>query len=175
VGLGQGAEPDAFSGKEPAVNTTRTLLTEHLFLEGLAPSSLDRLSAYAHPVFRNLGHRLFAAGRPAERFWLIRSGRVALDLHTPGRGDVVIETLEPGTVLGWSWLFPPRQWQFGAVTVEPVRAIEFNAAGVRHLMADDPLLGYELTRRFMAVMLDRLQATRTRLLDLYGYPEPRVT
>ncbi|MDQ7910178.1 cyclic nucleotide-binding domain-containing protein [Phytohabitans sp. ZYX-F-186] len=153
------------------MTSTRTLLAEHPFLDGLAPSSLDRLTAWAHPVYRNLGHRLFTAGRPALRFWLLRTGRVALDLNTPGRGDVVIETLEPGSVLGWSWLFPPRQWQFGAVAVEPVRAIEFNAAGVRHLMADDPELGYELTGRFMAVMLDRLQATRTRLLDLYGYPE----
>ncbi|BCB91845.1 Crp/Fnr family transcriptional regulator [Phytohabitans suffuscus] len=150
---------------------TRTLLAEHPFLDGMAPSSLDRLTAYAHPVYRNRGHRLFSAGRPAVRFWLLRSGRVALDLPAPGRGDVVIETIDAGAVLGWSWLFPPRQWQFGAVAVDPVRAIEFSAAGVRHLMADDPVLGYELTRRFMAVLLDRLQATRTRLLDLYGYPE----
>lgn len=150
------------------MNSTSTLLTEHPFLTGLEPSSLDRLAACAHPVFRNRGHRLFGAGLPAERFWLLRTGRVALDLRTPGRGDVVIETLEPGAVVGWSWLFPPRRWQFGAVAIEPVRAIELNAAAVRHLMADDSELGYELTRRFMAVMLDRLQATRTRLLDLYA-------
>ncbi|GAA4475509.1 Crp/Fnr family transcriptional regulator [Phytohabitans houttuyneae] len=157
------------------MTSTRALLADHPFLDGLAPSSLDRLAAWAHPVYRNRGHRLFTAGRPAERFWLIRSGRVALDLQTLGRGDVVIETLEPGAVLGWSWLFPPRQWQFGAVVAEPIRAVELNAAGVRHLMADDPGLGYELTRRFMAVMLDRLQAARTRLLDLYGYAAPPST
>jgi len=157
------------------MTSTRTLLAEHPFLDGLAPSSLDRLTVHAHPVYRNRGHRFFTAGRAALRFWLLNTGLVALDLTTSGRGDVVIETLEPGAVLGWSWLFPPRKWQFGAVVVEPVRAIEFNASGVRHLMADDPVLGYELTRRFMAVMLDRLQATRSRLLDLYGYPEHRVS
>jgi CRP-like cAMP-binding protein len=157
------------------MTSTRTLLAEHPFLDGLASSSLDRLAAYAHPVYRDRGHRLFAAGRPAVHFWLLRTGRVALDLDTPGRGEVVIETLGPGAVLGWSWLFPPWQWQFGAVVVEPVRTIEFSAAGVRHLMADDPQIGYELNCRFMAVMLDRLQATRTRLLDLYGYPEHRAS
>jgi len=156
------------------MTSTRDQLTEHPFLAGIAPEWLDRLAAYAHPVYRAPGHRLFADGRPAVRFWLLRSGRVALDLHTPGRGDVVIETLGPGDVVGWSWAFPPRQWQFGAVPVEPVRAIEFDAAGVRHLMAEEPALGYELSRRMMAVMLDRLQATRTRLLDLYAYPEVRV-
>lgn len=157
------------------MTSTRDLLAEHPFVDGLAPLSLDRLATYAHPMYRDRGHRLFAAGRPAVRFWLLRTGRVALDLAVPGRGDVVIETLGPGAVLGWSWIFPPWQWQFGAVVAEPIRAIEFNAAGVRHLMGDDPEIGYELSRRFMAVMLDRLQATRTRLLDLYGYPEPRAS
>ncbi|HEU5108242.1 MAG TPA: cyclic nucleotide-binding domain-containing protein [Micromonosporaceae bacterium] len=153
------------------MNSTRDLLTEHPFLDGLAPAALDRLAAYAHPVYRAAGHRLFADGRPAQRFWLLRTGQVALDLHTPGRGDVVIETLGPGALVGWSWLFEPRRWQFGAVVMEPVRAIEFDASGVQHLMSEDPALGYDLTRRMMAVMLGRLQATRTRLLDLYRYPE----
>jgi len=157
------------------MESTRSMLAEHPFLEGLTPSILDRLTVYAHPVFRNRGHRFFAAERPALRFWLLRSGRVALDLQTPGRGPVVLETLEAGAVLGWSWLFPPRLWQFGAVAIEPVRVIEFSAAGVRHLIAVDPEIGHELTRRFMAVMLDRLQATRARLLDLYRYPEPHAS
>ncbi|MDW5330430.1 Crp/Fnr family transcriptional regulator [Plantactinospora sp. KLBMP9567] len=155
--------------------STRDLLVGQPFVDGLSPEWLDRLTAYAHPVYRNRGCRLFAAGRPAMRFWLLRSGRVALDLPTPGRGDVVIDTVGAGEVLGWSWLFPPHRWQFGAVAVEPVRAVEFDASGVRYLMADDTALGYELNRRFMAVMLDRLQATRTRLLDLYGYPEHRAS
>ncbi|MFY1668642.1 Crp/Fnr family transcriptional regulator [Plantactinospora sp. WMMB334] len=153
------------------MNRTRDLLAEHPFVAGLAPDRVDRLALYAHPVFRNRGYRLFASGRPATRFWLLRTGEVALDLHTPGRGDVVIENLRGGDVLGWSWLFPPQRWQFGAIVVEPIRAIEFDAPGVRSLMNDDSGFGYELTRRFSAVMLDRLQATRTRLLDLYRYSE----
>ncbi|MEQ4300073.1 cyclic nucleotide-binding domain-containing protein [Plantactinospora sp. B6F1] len=157
------------------MTSIRDLLAGQPFVDGLAPAWLDRLSAYAHPVYRNPGYRLFAAGRPATRFWLLRTGRVSLDLPTPGRGDVAIETVGAGDLLGWSWLFPPQRWQFGAVAVEPVRAVEFDASGVRHLMEDDTALGYELTRRFMAVMLDRLQATRTRLLDLYGYPECRAS
>jgi CRP/FNR family cyclic AMP-dependent transcriptional regulator len=153
------------------MTSTRDLLAEHPFLAGLEPAWLERLTEYAHPVHRNGGHRLFDSGRPALRFWLVCTGRVALDIDTPARGHVVIDTLGPGSVLGWSWLFPPRQWQFGAVVVEPIRAVEFSAPAVRQLMADDPALGYELTRRFMAVMYNRLQATRIRLLDLYAYPE----
>lgn len=150
---------------------TRELLTEHPFLADLAPAWLDRLSSFAHPVYRPGAHRLFAQGRPANRFWLLRSGRVVLDIDTPGRGRVAIETIEAGTVVGWSWLFPPYRWHFGAVALDPVRTIEFDAAGVRHLMTDDPALGHALTRQFMNVVVDRLQATRLRLMDLYGYPD----
>jgi CRP-like cAMP-binding protein len=88
----------------------------------------------------------------------------------PGRGDVVVETLGPGAVLGWSWLFEPYRWHFGAVAVEETLTVEMDGAGVRRLCEQDPALGYELTRRFMAVVVHRLQANRMRLLDLYGGP-----
>jgi CRP/FNR family cyclic AMP-dependent transcriptional regulator len=153
------------------VSMTADLLSDHPFLADLEPQWLDRLGEHAHPVYRNGQHRLFAEGGSARQFWLIRSGRVALDIHAPGRGDVVVETIDAGAVLGWSWMFPPYRWHFGAVVLDPVRAIEFEAAAVRRLMAADPGLSAALTGRFMRVVVERLQATRVRLLDLYGYPE----
>ncbi|HYN94328.1 MAG TPA: cyclic nucleotide-binding domain-containing protein [Pilimelia sp.] len=146
------------------------LLADHPFLADLPQHWLQRLSVQAHPVVYQGGRRLFSERRPAERFWLLRSGRVALDLHVAGRGYVVIEWLDAGTVLGWSWLFPPFRWQFGAIAAEQTHAIEFSAAGVRRLVAEDAELGRELTTRCMSVVVDRLQASRTRLLDLYEYP-----
>ncbi|WP_211238614.1 Crp/Fnr family transcriptional regulator [Actinomadura rifamycini] len=117
------------------------------------------------------GHRFFEEGGTAERFWLVRSGTVALDLQVPGRGAVVVETLPAGSVVGWSWLFPPHRWRFGAVAVEPVTAYRFEGRRVRELCAEDPALGYDLALRFGAVMLDRLEATRVRVLDLYAHPQ----
>lgn len=73
-------------------------------------------------------------------------------------------------MLGWSWLFPPYRWQFGAVAVRRTPTVEFTAEGVRRLMESDDALGRQLTTRFMSVVVDRLQASRVRLLDLYGYP-----
>jgi CRP/FNR family cyclic AMP-dependent transcriptional regulator len=150
--------------------TTLDLLAEQPFLAGLSKDWLERLSFQAHPVVRAAGRRLFQEDRPARHFWLLRSGRVALDIHLPDHGEVVVETLGPGSVLGWSWLFPPYRWHFGAITVEQTLAVEFDGPGVRRLIADDAELGRELTTRFMAVVVDRLQATRVRLLEGYGYP-----
>jgi CRP-like cAMP-binding protein len=151
---------------------TFELLTAHPFLTGMPDNWLERLSFQAHPVVRNAGQRLFHEGSRADRFWLLRSGRISLDFHVAGRGEIAIDTVETGSVLGWSWLYPPYRWRFGAVPTERVLAIEFDGPGVRRLMAEDDALGRELTCRFMGVVVGRLQATRIRLSELYGYPEP---
>lgn len=90
------------------------------------------------------------------------------DLHVAGRGDIVIETITAGNVLGWPWLFPPYRWTFGAVVAAPGRALVFDAA-VRRLMADDAELGRDQNAQFLMVMADRLEAARRCLVDLYAY------
>jgi CRP-like cAMP-binding protein len=149
------------------------LLATHPFLAGLPERFLTLLAWRATQQAWTAGHDLFLEGGVADRFWLIESGRVVLNLHVPGRGGIVVETLGPGQVLGWSWLFPPYRWHFGATAGERTEVIEFDAPSVRGLCDAEPELGYELCRRFMQVMVDRLQATRVRLLDLYGSPLER--
>jgi CRP-like cAMP-binding protein len=152
------------------METAHDLLAAQPFLEGLTDHQLDRLSYWSRKSMFHAGNRVFHEGAPADRFWLLTRGRVNLDTHVPGRGDVVVETLGPGAVLGWSWLFPPYRWHFGAVAVESTFAVSLDGAGVRGLCQQEPILGYELTTRFTRVVVERLQATRLRLLDLYRSP-----
>ena len=134
------------------------------FLRGLRADHLDALAATASEVMFPAGHRIFAEGGYAGSFWLVESGYVALDVHVPGEGPVIIGTVGIGGLLGWSWLLPPYQWAFGAVCVTEVKAIEFNAQAVRDRCAADPDLGHELTRRMFQVLAGRLQDTRARLI-----------
>ena len=145
--------------------TMADLITEQPFFAGMRPLHLERLSYYARRSAYRAGARIFNEGAHANRCWIIRDGAVRLDAHVPGGPDMAIETLGPGAVLGWSWLFPPYTWQFGAVATEPTLSIEFAGAELRQLCAADPELGYELTRRLMNVVVQRLQATRTRLIS----------
>ena len=103
----------------------------------------------------------------ADTFYLIRSGEVTLEIACPGRPALVIETLGAGSEVGWSWLFPPYRWQFDARATEPVAAIAVDAKCLRSKIEADPVLGYELTKKFAAVMLNRLQAARLRLTALH--------
>ena len=146
--------------------TMADLLTEQPFFAGMRPAHIERLSYYARRSVFKAGARVFNEGGHATRCWIIRDGAVRLDARVPGRPDIAIETLGPGAVLGWSWLFPPHTWQFGAVAIEPTLTIEFPAAELRQLCAADPVLGYDLTTRLMGVVVHRLQATRARLIEL---------
>ncbi|MFG6301330.1 cyclic nucleotide-binding domain-containing protein, partial [Streptomyces rochei] len=101
----------------------------------------DRLRRIAREVSFEAGTRLFEEGRPADRFWVIRSGTVTLDSRVPGRRAAAIESVSHGELLGWSWHFPPYQWQLGAEALSPVRAWEFDAEAVRAMCARDPEFG----------------------------------
>lgn len=153
----------------PAV--TVTSLAAHGFLRGMPREMLAELAPAATVVQIPAGRRLFEDGGHAAHFWLIRSGSVSLDLHVPGHGWVVIERIGLGGVVGWSWLFPRSAWAFGAVTIQPTEAFEFDSAAVRQSCDADPALAGELNRRFLAVLADRLQASRVRLLLECAPPE----
>ena len=147
-------------------------LAGHRFLRGMADDYLAVLSrlCWVAPVRR--GHLFFVEGDTAHRFWLIRSGHVALDLQAPGERQLIVETLGQGDLLGLSWLVPPYQWQFSATAVHDTMTFEFNADEVRAVCESDPGLGYQLLQRVMSAASSRLQATRVRMLDLYAASGP---
>ncbi|MEV8438715.1 Crp/Fnr family transcriptional regulator [Actinosynnema sp. NPDC051121] len=116
------------------------------------------------------GSRLFEEGQPADRGWIVLCGCVMVDITAPGRGTVAVQGIGPGELLGLSWFVPPYRWHFGATVVSPTRAVVFEAARLRALAEEDPALGYRLSLVITEAMLNRLQSTRLRLLDLYRDP-----
>lgn len=139
------------------------------FVEGLPAAAVELLAGCAADQRLRRGEFLFREGEPADRFFLVRHGRVAIEIRTPVRA-VVLDTIEDGDVVGWSWLVPPRRWTFDAWAVTDTTAVGFDAAGVRAGCEADPRVGHELTLRFVEVMNRRLHSARIRLLDLYGNP-----
>jgi CRP-like cAMP-binding protein len=128
----------------------------------------ERLLRIAHDVAFPPGTRLFEEGQPADRFWIIRTGTVVLDLRVPGRRAAAVDSLGHGELLGWSWHFPPYRWHLGAEALSPVRAWQFDADTVRAACARDPGFGRAVAAWVGQVVADRLQISRVRLLDLYA-------
>jgi CRP/FNR family cyclic AMP-dependent transcriptional regulator len=144
------------------------LVAEHPLLAGLPGDTASLVAGCTKNVAIKAGELLLAEGDVADTLYMLRRGRVSLELRAPGRGPLVIETLGPGSVVGWSWLFPPYRWQMDARATEPVGALSVDASCLRQKAEADPAFGYELMKRFASIILDRLQAARMRLLDLYG-------
>ncbi|HET6352708.1 cyclic nucleotide-binding domain-containing protein [Streptomyces sp.] len=137
-------------------------------MRALPAEHRNELLRIAREVDFPQGTRIFEEGRRADRFWIIRSGTVTLDMHVPGRRAAVIENLGLGELVGWSWLFSPHTWQLGAEAMSPVRAYEFDATAVRLLCETDTELRAAVAEWVGQVIAHRLQAARTRLLDLYA-------
>ncbi len=149
--------------------TLEPLLSAHKFFAGLAPDHLAELVGCAANVSFPAGTFLFREGEPANTFYLIRQGRIALVGGAPGRGTIVVQTLAQDDVVGFSWLIEPHRWESDGLAVERVLAVRMDGACLRGKCERDPALGYELMRRFSGLAVARLQATRLQLLDVYGH------
>ncbi|MFQ5795868.1 MAG: cyclic nucleotide-binding domain-containing protein [Candidatus Bipolaricaulia bacterium] len=150
------------------METLERILAEHPFFEELDPKYLELLVGCASNVRFDAGQFIFCEGDEANQFYLIRHGRVALEISTPERGPITIQTIGEGEVLGWSWLLPPYRWHFDARTIELTRAIALDGECLRTKCEEDHDLGYELLKEFADIIMQRLQATQLQLLDLYG-------
>jgi CRP/FNR family cyclic AMP-dependent transcriptional regulator len=148
--------------------TLESLLAEHAFFKGLDPGHISFIAGCGTNVRFDADQYVFREGEPADHFYLIRHGKVALETLVPERGPLVIQTIAEGDVLGWSWLFPPYRWYFDARAVELTRAVALDGACLRRKSEEDYRLGCELMQRFARVVVERLQATRLQLLDVYG-------
>jgi CRP/FNR family transcriptional regulator, cyclic AMP receptor protein len=144
------------------------IIKAHPFFAGMPDAFCDLVCGCAKNTHFGAGQYLFREGEAADWFYLIRRGRVALQLTAPGRGAVVFQTVGEGELAGVSWLIPPYRWTYDARAVEDTRAIAVNAACLREKSEADHDLGYEMMKRFMPVLVQRLQATRLQILDVYG-------
>jgi CRP-like cAMP-binding protein len=137
-------------------------------LNALTAEHRERLMTVAREVSFPADGRIFEAGGTADRFWVVRSGTVSLHQRVTDARRISVATLGPGDLLGWSWLFRPHTWDFGAEAFSPVRAYEFDATAVRELCDADPALELALTRTVGAILAHRLETTRAALIEHYA-------
>jgi CRP-like cAMP-binding protein len=142
-------------------------IASHKFLSGLSEQHRMLLASGARYFTAAPGELLAREGETAKTFYLIQAGHVVVSLHTPERGVVPVQTVGPGEIVGWSWLVPPHHWQFDCRAADKVEGLAFDAERLRQKCEQDHELGYQLLKRLVAVIANRLAATRVQLLDIY--------
>lgn len=150
------------------MHTMQDIIADHPFFEGLDPRLIELAAGCAQNVRFEPGQYLFREGESADRFYTLRHGKVAIEVFSPQRGPITLQTVSPGELVGWSWLFPPYRCLFDARALEVVRATQFDGTCLRKKCESDPALGYELMKRLAHIVSQRLETTRLQLLDVYG-------
>lgn len=141
------------------------LLMQHEFFRDLAPEVVEFLAANGRITNLGKDETLFEHGQIAERFYLIRAGRITVGVPAIEGPSLEVQTLGPGEVLGWSWLIPPYRWNFRGRVVEAAEVVEFNGKAILDRCESDPAFGYPLMKRFAALMSERLEAARRKMMD----------
>ncbi len=144
------------------------ILRNHPFLKELDENYLQQITGCAKNVVFKENDIIFKEGEEAVSFYLIRNGKVALELNGREKGNVRILTIGSGQVLGWSWIVSPYKWHFEAHALEDVSAIALDGKCLREKCEQDPKMGYEMIKRFSQILEQRLRSTRMQLLDVYN-------
>jgi CRP/FNR family transcriptional regulator, cyclic AMP receptor protein len=150
------------------METLERILAEHPFFAGLDPAFMSLVVGCASNTRFAAGTYIFKEGDEANEFYLVRAGKVALEIFAPQRKPIMVATLDMGEILGWSWLLPPYQWKFHAHAIGEVRAIALDGKCLRRKCEENHDLGYEILKRFAQIMEQRLEAARLQLLDVYA-------
>lgn len=138
------------------------------FFEGFDAEFLARLAPLARERTFDAGVSIVREGDVADAFYLVVSGKIALEVVAHDRPRRTIQTIGANEVLGWSWLVPPHLWRLDARTVKATRVVAIDAADLRQALAERPAEGYRFLLRLLPVIAERLENTRVQLLDLHA-------
>jgi len=142
-------------------------LPTHSFFAGMSPEQLAKLQAGAQRFDARANTFLSREGAPADSFYLLETGRVAIELQLPGRAPSPLQIVGANEAVGWSWLIPPFRWEFDARVIETASGIRFDAAWLRGKCDEEPALGVTVLKKVIRMVAFRLTATRLQLVDLY--------
>ncbi len=152
------------------MKTFESILSKHPFFKGLKKEYLELITGCAANVRFEAGEFIYRQHGEANQFYIIRQGKVALELCPPGREPITFQTVNEGEILGWAWLVPPYHWHCDAQALELTRAIALDGKCLRKKCLEDHSLGYDLLSRLLPIIGQRLEATQIQLLDVYGSP-----
>ena len=150
------------------MKSLESILANHPFFENLEAEYLALITGCASNVRFEAGQCIYRQDEEANRFYIIREGKVALEICPPGKKPITVQTVTDGEILGWAWLVPPYHCQFDAQAVELTRAIVLEGKCLRKKCEEDHTLGYALLNRLLPIIGKTMEATRLQLLDVYG-------
>lgn len=145
-------------------------LAKQKLFHGMSSEFIEFLAGCASEKHLRRGDVLFRHGERADRFYLLRSGRITIEVPAITGPSLEVQSLGPGEVLGWSWVIPPYKWMFQTRAEEPTDLLEFDGNAVLDRCEQEPRFGYEVLKRFSSLMSERLEASRRKMMEEWNPP-----
>jgi CRP/FNR family transcriptional regulator, cyclic AMP receptor protein len=152
---------------------TAESLPEHPLFQGMGQRDRHILADCSMHASFDPGTMVVETGEPANCFYLIVSGKIALETlgtSSPQR----VQYIGAGDVLGWSWLFPPYCWHFNAIAQEPTETVFFYGSRLLQECDRNHDFGYELFKRMSQILISRLHPTREKWIEIAQFAPPRI-
>jgi CRP-like cAMP-binding protein len=153
-----------------ADTTIQQQIAEQQFLVGMKSEFTKFLADHAQRRSLDRDEILFRYDTEAEHFHLVVSGKIAIEVAAIEGPPLELQELGPGAILGWSWLIPPYRWHFQARAKDTSEIIEFDGQAVRDRCESDAEFGYEILKRFSALMSERLSSAREQMMEEWSPP-----
>lgn len=150
--------------------STTEYLSTHEFFSGLSDDILSFLCEYSSAFAIKKGQLLFLQGENSNTFYVVRTGRITIKIPSIMGPSLEIQTLGENQVLGWSWLISPYKWNFQAEAKEDSELLMFDGPSILARCEQDPRFGYELLKKFAALMSKRLDVARQKMMDEWNPP-----
>ena len=152
----------------PASEEIADRVLSHPFFVGIDPTLVHAMVSKAEERTYEVGDMLAHEGTPADQFFLVFEGKVALEVGAADHAGITVETIGRGEILGWSWLVSPHRWRFDARALKPTTVVAINASAARYALAAYPAFAYQFLMKLIPVIAERLENTRVQLLDIHG-------
>lgn len=157
---------DLMRRKIMETDTLEKIFREHPFFKDIEAHHLRTIIECATIERFEPGDVIFREGEPAHSFYLIRTGKVALQLVSYRAEPFTVLTLDQGEIIGSSWLFPPYRWKLTATALEVARVISIDGAKLRARCEADHDLGYALMKQFAQIIGDRFDALSEHFVEV---------
>jgi len=151
-----------------ASNSIQQVLSDAPVFSGLSDDFIERLAGHGSERSVENGEVLFRSGEPARNFFLLIEGEISIEIPAVTGPTLQVQRLRPIRVLGWSWLLPPFKWSFNARAETNSKVLEFDGEAVLKDCEADPEFGYEVIKRFSALMAERLDAAHRRMMEQWS-------
>lgn len=151
-----------------ASNSIQQVLSDAPVFSGLSDDFIARLAAHASERKVQSGEVLFRSGEQARHFFMLIDGEVSIEIPAVTGPTLQVQRLRPIRVLGWSWLLPPFKWSFNARAETDSTVLEFDGEAVLKDCEADPAFGYEVIKRFSALMAERLDAAHKKMMEQWS-------